>query len=73
MGCFYRLVFRISCRGGEMNIVELKEWLKEKDIAIDIYGCGCCFSPMVTIQHKGETVFESESESIYMINENTEK
>ena len=68
MGRVYRPVLRLSCGVCEMNIVELKEWLKEKDIAIDIYGCGCCFSPMVTIQHKGETIFESESESIYMIN-----
>lgn len=44
-----------------MEAVEkMKEILKEHGIKIEIDGCGCCGSPWVSFEYKGERIIENE-------------
>ena len=41
-----------------LNIKKIKEILSKQNIKLSIRGCGCCDSPVVTFEYKGEKIIE---------------
>lgn len=41
-------------------VKKIEEILKEHDIKIEINGCGCCGSPWVSFEYKGERIIDNE-------------
>ena len=39
-------------------IDKAKKILKKADIQMDIFGCGCCDSPWITMKYKGKTIID---------------
>lgn len=47
-----------STKTGKERMVEI---LKSHGIEMKVGGCGCCGSPWVTFEYKGETIFDDDN------------
>jgi hypothetical protein len=45
----------------ETSVEKVERILTELGIKMEIGGCGCCGSPWVKVEYKGETVINEES------------
>lgn len=53
----------------EENIERVKAILAEAGIKIDVGACGCCGSPWIKFEYKGEMILDSEGSGIYMFDD----
>ena len=45
-----------------MSKIKIEEILKEHGIKMSIGGCGCCSSPWVSFEYKGEMIINDEDD-----------
>jgi hypothetical protein len=50
----------------QVQIERAKKILKSHDIEMDIWGCGCCDTPVVKFTYKGEVIFDLDNVELKM-------
>ncbi len=56
----------------KLKLEEIKNILKNNNIELNVFGCGCCGSPEVEFKYKGETILEATDDfNIEMITNET--
>lgn len=51
------------------KLAQVEEILREHGIAMNLWGCGCCGSPVLVFEYNGERVFDDDRVSLKMIEE----
>lgn len=48
----------------EKQIADFTKILKEHDMKISLFGCGCCGSPRVVFEYKGDVIVDDDNFNI---------